>query len=640
MMFKKREKTTITILLFLFLLIIPAAIATDYARVKDDWYEYQATFTIGTDIYELQLMPTDFNILRFKQNDIAMLIRVNQCRDEGDFRFCYKNFSFDKKDTIGGGQHMPGVHIEILKAKEPVAPTQKIDVTSTINGNKYLFFEEDASITIKNTGDVSLFNAEIIIDIPQNVTITNRDEFIQVGGQLKKTFTLQKGNEANFDFKYKILSKGAKRFEYKIIHSGETTRTGSFSATGIEPYQVSITTPQKADIREIKEFTVSIKNTHPTEEITLNQLNIKGPVNIQYLTHSNLQQTSYGRFTVPQRILKPNEDLKFTFRYRPLFAGEYTFNVDGEVELEGTYKFLDEKKLSVISEGFSAGLLLARNQISLGADNTITLTLKNDHRSLTFRDINAKITSSIYNTTKTLDFINPGATVKLIEDKINPPQLAENKEYDFNAQITYTNEGGQTETITLSDKFKVLGNNSLISITQKASTTKAKAGDEIIIEVDIQNLVDNQHAQVEIKDTFSQTVEIITGRQTQTTILGSGERKNAYLYKIRVPQKPYSDELIIKTTAKIQSLDYEETKTIKITIEGEIFEELAPPIEEFTEGERESETPSLDDEDAEDIATNDDEGETKDETDANDEGFLKRMVLGIERFFTNLFSRG
>ena len=542
---------------------------------------------------------------------------------------------------------MPGIHVEISRLKEAAAPSVKIDVSSQSAGNKFVFEENSFLFELKNSGDLSLFNANLIVWIPDNVSVASRGDFNQVTyNQLRRPFSLQTGNSAEFGFDFKVLSVGDKKIDYEIRSSeNELVRSGSFTVRGVVPYSVSVVSPAKSDIREIHNFEVLIKNTHPSEDLLVENLLIKGPVSFQYLTFNRLTSNVVGQFS-SSSIIPPGGERLHSIRFRPLFAGNYEFDVKADLNLLGPYSFQDSKKLEVINEGFNAGLLFSRKSISLGADNTLVLTLRNDHSSLNFRNIDVTITSDLFNYSTNVENIAPRNSLRVVDQRINPPQLKENKEYTAEAVVVFTNEAGQRETLTLSDSFRVLGNDTLLRINRKVSPQRVQAGDEIIVEVSLNNLVGNSFSNVVVEDSFSQDVILVTGRKSVSYLIGAGEQKDAYLYKIRIPDKPYSDELIIKTTATIPSLDYVLESSTRVVVEGEIFEDLAPPPSQDDGdviGDSPQEGDSPGDDSPGDVPQEGDSpspGDTQSGSDSSDENFLRRLVKGIENFFTNLFRRG
>jgi hypothetical protein len=643
MAFKNKNMLLLFGLSFLFLLLIPQA-SSEYIKVKDDWFRHQETFTVGTDVYDLLITSQNIELLRAKKNDISTLVNLGSCMETEGMKFCYKNYSFDKKADIDSkGNLMPGIHVEISRLKDAATPSMKIDVSSPSTGNKYVYEDNSFLFELKNSGDLSLFNANLIVWIPDNVSVVSRGDFNQITyNQLSRPFSLQKGNEEDFSFDFKILSVGDKKINYEIKSSeNELVKSGSFTVRGTVPYSVSISSPTKSDIREIHTFDVLVKNNHPSKDLLVEDLLIKAPESFQYLSFQRLTSNILGQFS-SSSIIPPASERLHSIRFRPLFADNYEFSVTADFNLYGPFSFEDSKKLEVINEGFSAGLLFSRKSISLGADNNLVLTLKNDHSTLDFRNIDVTITSDLFNYTTSIDNIASGNSIKVVDQKINPPQIEENKEYVADAVVVFTNEVGQRETLTLSDSFKVLGNDTLLKINRKVSPTKVKAGDEIIVEVSLNNLVGNSFGSIVVEDSFSQRVDVVTGRQSVSSYIGAGEKKDAYLYKIRIPEKPYSDELIIKTTAAIPSLDYVLESSTKVVIEGEIFEDLAPPIGDedfFIE-------PGIDDgvvdDSLEPDSSNNEDGESQvpnDESSSSDDNFLRRLVNGIENFFTRLFSR-
>ncbi|MFP4568260.1 MAG: hypothetical protein ACLFN8_04925 [Candidatus Woesearchaeota archaeon] len=658
MVFKKRENLLFIGFVFLFLFVVSSSFASaEYKTVKDAWFEHDEVFVVDGDIYQVFIHPSFVGsdspgrvIVRI--NDESVVASLDSCNDDDLYRVCYKNFSFDKKMSVYNNNLVPGIEVKISKDDSIVVePEADLSVKSSISGNRFINEVNEGVLTLENVGDINIHNAILVVKLPQNVSISDRRGFDQTSfNQLRRSFSLNKEGVVDFDFDFRLLSLGSFKFDYEVILDGDVIESGSFSVGGVVPYSVSVSAPDKSDIREIHTFEVVVENKHSSEDLILSDLLISAPVEFQYLSRQRLSSRGIGLFGASNVVLEPGDKMVYSFRFRPLFAKDYEFNVLAEFDFLGLLKFSESAELGVINEGFSAGLLFSRKQISLGADNNLVLTLENNHESLTFRDIDVVVVSELFNYSDVVPSISAGTTNKLIDQKVSVPQLKENKEYFANATIIFTNEGGQRETIELSDSFVVLGNDSIVAITQKVSSKSAQAGDELIVEVSLRNLVDNHLGGVLVEDSFSQNVEFITGKQSVESTFSAKESKGVYIYKIKIPERPYSDELIITTAVVIPNLNYELSASTEVSITGDIYEDSAPPIVDDVLDEDEDGSSVVSDNlnESEDVESGSDnesgseaddlaDGVLADEDDEVRENFLRRMISGVERFFSRLF---
>ena len=614
-----------TILLIISLIILSMSLASAQKTIKEDWFEHYETFIIGSDIYEVKLSQDYKNVL-FRQNEYRNLISLGSCRDHESYTFCYQNYSFEKKPNIDDkGQLMPGIHIKITQAD--AASGHSATIKSSETGSKFTNYEQEAKITIKNTATIHLSGAQLEITIPEGINITNRKNFVYLGNKLTIPVSLSPNEEKEYVFNYEIKTEGNKRVDYDLTKEGVSIRKGSFTVKGLLPYEIKITNPKDMYIRELKTFEILVKNIHMSNDLEIKELILTGPVNFQYVPMQRLTRTGFAVHSATNVVIPARTERVFSVRYRPFFAGSYTFNLVTQLSHNYEYEENFEEKIEVLNDGLATSLQFTRKEISLNSESDLQIILKNEHASLSFRNIEAKIESALYNGTETLSNIAPGSIITLLNQKIIPPQLEEDKTYEVKATITFSNEAGQKETVILTDSLKVIGKGPLLKISHKLtprSTTKAE--EEIIIETTIQNLADNQLRNVEIKDTFSQKVTMIAGQTSKTTNMLGKQNEQAYLYKIKMPERPTRNELIITTTARIPDLDYEVQQTSRLKVDGQIYEdEHEEEEQEILEEEQE-----IIEEEKEKI-----EREIKDQE--KETNFLRRMIRGIERFFSNLF---
>lgn len=619
---KKTNKTLITMMLIISMFLIPAAQAE--IPVIEDWFEYDSTFKIETDVYDLLIVHPNIETLRLKKNDFTTIVSLEQCRTNQGYTFCYQEYSFDsnKVNIDSRGNLMPAIKIKITRTEEAIEEGYKIQINSNIPGNKFINEEQEATITIKNNGK-NLRDAQLRITAPIN-TITSRQEFIQVSNNLRKDININMNQEQEHKFNYKP-KEGENQFLYELIKDNEVIQSGTLNANGIKPYEITVNTVAQSDIQKILDLNINIKNNHPTQELILNNLTMQGPINFQYTAAQGFTLRGLGRYEIPRTTINPGAQRNYIIRYKPIFAGTYKFQIDANLDLYEKYREEQEKEITIINEGINPEFYLTRKDISLNANTDLILNIRNDHPQLIFRDFEAIIESEIFQGRKTQETINSKQTVNIFNERIEPPQIEENKEYQIKATIRYKNEAGQTETINIYEVLKVTGNGTLLKLQQDANPKTAKIGDEIIIEVYVENLKENMFNEINIKDEHSQTTQTIVGaKQTQTTLLGK-QGKQAYLYKIKIPENPTSKELKITTTAQIPSLNYTQTTYNTITIDEDIDEitqeeettqEETTPEEEITQGET-----------------------TITEGKRYEANFLKRMVQNIEQFFTRLFGK-
>src|SRR5690606_28401481 len=98
---------------------------------------------------------------------------------------------------------------------------------------------------------------------------------------------------------------------------------------------------------------------------------------------------------------------------------------------------------------------------------TVTYTISNNNQNIEFQDITTQI-QGLVEKNITTPLLRPGETKIIYRERLQSPNIEENKAYEINSTTRYR-VSGQLNTIEDKQTLNILGSTSPILITQKPS---------------------------------------------------------------------------------------------------------------------------------------------------------------------------
>lgn len=610
----------------LFLLLFASVSVAD-KKVHDDWHGYRDTFTKDGVLYKIALNLNNYNSLRFDADDFSSLIHLESCVENGPFTYCYNNYSFDlgKGADIVGPDLVPGVHILIFEDehKDEAVVREKISVPGSSRINE----EHEYAVELHNEGNVWANPLRFDVVLPEGLRVTSRGQFDEAVNGLRVVTSMHSDQKRNYLFRFQPIAYGDHVIQYTLYYEfdGETrTKSGSHTVRVAEPYRVSVSlSPKSIEVFGRADLNVRIDNLESSADLVVKRLEVRGPAQADYTALRNLRASWPGVFVSTVNSISTSSD--FRFRVSPRITGDH--KVEGVIVLESHGQEF-QKEFSESFKASASGLVINayfdKTTVRAGSNLRFIYDLNNNNPNLFFNNFDVRIVSDLFNETLSLDELRPMQLEQLLRKDLVAPVVEEDKVYPVSITTNYMTDAGERLSFTENKEIRVTGAGSLLSLQRSVNPSSVEPGDEILVEVRVINPTDDYLHSISVYDEFPEGLERVSGPVDFRGSLGGREEKNAYFYKLRVPEDYRYESIKITTFASIDGLGFsmEESTGLSVTniedplpVEEDEDDVVEPPVTGGTPSEPPQEP-------------------------ARQEHFFVRLVNGIGNFFSSLFTRG
>ncbi len=629
-MIKKRVFSFVLLFLFIFSLNVVNAATT--TKIHDGWHLSGDSFEIDDTIYTVTGWISETPDIAYNYTDIKInienktlpFIEKYSCYTETIYKYCFDNLSwYEHGSRINPvtNKWEPAIKVIVYELKPNIVITREISKAKLNN-------EETAKITItlKNTGEKDASDLIYREELPLNIFKfksssegTLKGKFIEVSfGELKKDKT--KSFYYNIEAKDygKAKLKGNITYNYEGIKKELASKVQNIEV--ISPYGLEIkVSPAKTNIDKLIKYSFELENKDPDEdlEFTLevflpDYFNVKSKTtSIEYLSAKHLYYSSKIK-SGQKTTLEINGQIPYT--------GDYIIEsfVDMHIFDEVINKEVN-KTIIITTNDITPKIDLYKKTLKSDDNMNLYFSLSNKDTANTYYDIEYDIYSDFFSEEYSLDYMLPGKEQKdyIV---ITAPNVSEETVYTIKLEGNYRTKNNEDKTFYTEKKITVKPLNKSFLIKQEISKTTLPAGETIIVQVTVENLLDTNLNNIEIRDDFDPSVVLVQGSYENTLNLGKKEKQKAYLYKIKVPEN------FTKRVFNITSiLDYETSgKVYVLTKNTEIKVTNITNIQDGEQGQEDGDSGS---------------GETGDNNNkGNKKGFIAEVISAIADFFENLFS--
>jgi len=625
------KKTIILCLVVLILLLQGGLVSA--TQIHKDWHVYNDIFTVNKVAYEIVAKPGNTDVILFKTEGFSAILGHEGCVDNNEYRYCYENYSFDyeKEATLTdvSGILMPGIQVSIDKDSED---TSSVSVGQTYPSSILIGKEGTFVVKLNNKGDLDINSLRYELEVPEGLEITELGDFTQVGNKIYFITKLKMDVDKEFEFEFKSTEVGNQVFERNYEYDdGKSVKKNSASHKVIvkSPIEFSAKlSPSTTDILEYVTLTATVKNNDETVPVEIERLLIKGPSTVGYTPLDNLAQARANEFSGTDDTVDADSENTFELRISPKRTGKENFTGFLTAVSGGkTYEENFSVSLTVKAEGIDAEFYTNKKEVLSGGETTLIYALGNKHDELDFKDLEVKITSDFFSDSFAVESV-PARTDKdtIYNTKINVPHIQTDEKYDMIAVTTFKTESGQEKSFENKITFSVTGSGEILKLSQKITKPGIlNPGDEITVKVDIENLKDDSFQSVRLFEEFSRGGKVTFGDSFITLALTPQEKQQAYLYKLKLPDKYFHDTFNVTSTVSISDIGYTNSKTSSLKVN-------ATPEEEMVEG---GQVDSK--KDKKDSGLSGAEIYAKTNEDDEEPNFMVKMIRAIENFFSGLF---
>lgn len=628
-----KTKSLLLSLLLFFIFSLSTVVSAEMAEIHNEFHEYDDSFKIDDRVYELTMSGSTDKMVLFKTDDYSSIIKMGECKPSGNFEYCFENISYEYSDGASlapGGKLMPALKISIKK--ENFEDT-KIQTSFNYKTSHFAKTEQTFELIIKNTGSDWIRDLKFELIVPQGIKILNARDFSKNANNLSFTTSINKGGEQDYEFQYisDNISDYVISYNYRYMEGpSEKKGSGSTNINIKKPYSITTTlSPENIEIFDSAELKVIITNTENTNDLEVKRLLLRGPPDVVYDMKSNLFRSKYGEYATKIESIPKDSSKEFVLKIKPTSTGiinltGYFYLISNGIEFEENFT----KQLGITAEGLESSVYMNKNDVLSGGEVSFYYVLGNSNEALEFRDFNISIESSFFKETFTKDKILPKSDSNTIYSrKIKVPTITDDQDYDIVAHTRYLTESGEEKYFNKTLVLHVTGSGEIIKLSQSINPGGVvNPGDELTIEVTVENLKDEYFSDVRLLEEFTRGASVSFGDSFKTVDLSPKENKKAYLYKLKIPDKYYHTTLNITSSAVIPSIGYRKSVTQTFTVN--------PTVEELSAEDiiANSDSQNLDDPDISVDYGFDDNGKSSGKT-----SFFKSIITGIESFFSGIF---
>jgi len=564
---------------FLFFTMLLAVMALScFAQAKDlytEWHYSGDTFTVEGDVYTITHYDIEDTSVIVGINKNSYIIREGECKVTGTKEVCIEeifrnvlNATDDDPIKFEGGRAYAGISIRIRTYGPDISVSRTFsDSSPELNG------EVTVSVILKNTGGDGTDSLSYFEEFPAGVEIlssssgtTRSLRSISYSGNLaaesEKTFTytfrvtgyLDFSNSAIVNYTYQSKSYGVK--------------SSSQSVKVIKPYTFTATiSPSSIEASEQTALSVKVEND-VSADINVTELKITIPSYITVQSEPGELEKKNDKYYW-KGTLKPDKYQMINLLLKPVKSGQYNIPVELRLlDSEGKV-FSELKNLSLTSniKALDPILSVLETSVSEGGSFRVAFSINNPNKVVGFRNIKASVTSTIFpDLTTELAELMPGITKTLIvNDSIEAPFVDEKKTYDITASGSYETSTSENRNFSEKVSLTVTPVADAISISQSADTQEVVAGNNVTLTIKIIN--NNQESiKVTVRDEYSGGVLLFGGKTSETLLFDKAETRQAYTYKLNIPESYNQTELLIKTFAGIETKNFLANKTLTIKV--------------------------------------------------------------------------
>jgi len=625
------------LIVLIFLILIAQGALVNAKQIHKDWHVYNDIFTIDGKAYELVAKPGNTDVILFKTEGFSTILDEGTCDDNGDYRYCYLNYSFeyDKKAafTESGGVLMPGIQVSIDKDDSDSTLSSVLSVTQTYTTSIMVGKDDKFLVKLKNTGDLFLQSLKYEIEIPEGIEITDLKQFTQVGKKIYINTALTKGAEKEYEFRYKTVKTGVYNFERSYEYDDTLNvkqNSASLKLTIKSPLEFSgKIAPSSADIQEYVILSAKVKNLHDDYSMDIERMLIKGPASsVEYMPSKNVELYRVGEFIGKIDNLDPLEEKDFELKIIPKQTGKQNFTGEITVKINGDeYKSTFNASVTIKAEGIVADFYTNKKDVLAGGETSLIYALGNDNQELNFKNLTVVIKSDFFNDSFTVDSVQANSAKNTVySKKISVPLIPTDEKFDVIANTTYYTETGEKKNFEKKLTLSVTGAGEILRLTQTVTKPSTiNPGDEVTVKVDIENLKDESFQGVRLLEDFSRGGVVSFGDSFITLSLSPQEKKQAYLYKLKIPDQYFLTTFNITSTVVISNLGYTKSKLTTLKINATPLDQMAGNNPSDSKDLTKKTEPKIE-------KTN-----SYEDSQEKEPNFMVKMIRSIENFFNSLF---
>lgn len=558
----------------------------------DKWVVSGDTITVEGQTFTIYLSSRANEILA-DYGTGSLFIGNNSCSSTSIARVCLDNVQYDFTDKV------TKVKVRGVSLAPVIAITRTASKSTAIVSDAILF-----SVTLSNTGGLAR-NITYADLLPSELIVTETDGLLLVPDRAVWTGSLAEGESASFSYKVKALSTfegilaASLTYNYgskikAVYSSGESVKispavsiyAGIGSTTALIGARNNITvnlTNSLSDTIVVSPLEVVFD---PGIKVTSKPLEFRQVTPWDYVWTGEMSKVTNQSKNVSIRNLTNawiNTTRSWFFEFKGANAGASSIRVNAAYKASSNpdFKAVPEARQSVVvsNKGVIVRTSLKDTSMESNQQKRLKIWLQNLNPYAELRNVHANISTGgmVYLPDVFLGSMAAGEQVLLADKYFYAPKVTGSTGYVVATNTTYLTEFGDNFSAAFTDTATVVPVQN-VELSQTASTTTAKAGDDIEITVIVRSSRTTSLRKVQVFDNVSSEF-IVLGKNYAVVEVPSKGTVTAYTYKVRVNHIGRAVALYVNTTLKysdaynsdayLDPQDYESTKVSAIAIEPE-----------------------------------------------------------------------
>jgi hypothetical protein len=644
--------------------------------IHDDWHPYSDFFTVQGDYYEIttnHMYGEDSIPIQafFKRNQVGFIISAQavpyednfaimdeKCARDGYYRYCMVNISLDpakgaRSDSAGVYRYGTRYRVEL---ESPDAALLKVE--REIVHDKQFFVDERLTIRlrIKNNGTKTASEVSVVETVGPGLEVISFDAYNYRQGNLllKDIPFIRINEEVILDYQVRVtdyVNTTELQADIAYLSPDPATVTQKKSYTIPFPFTTSLTmSPTTMKTTQQSTLTYKLSNKDQTP-LSMN-VNINVPEGLLVTARSPLVLS--GQSLVYSGVVDALTDLTLTAIVKSPFTDAFTFQATSNVRVNDE-SFSDTKTttLTTKNDKITPRISPSKHNMRSGDSLHIDASVTNDDSAVPYMNIQGWVASSWFNDTFNLPRLSAGTTENVLFKMYTPPRVNEPQRHTIYMQGSFQSSSGQVETFSTQKEILIIPQNQSLMFIQSVTPTTVMRGDEVVVVVSVENVADVGYSVVSARDTYSKGLTKTFGDTGADLNLFGGEKKQFYMYKLRVPFDWARPQFSVATAYYDQGV-LASLKQVNITVSDYLDQGIGSQDDDFDIPEHISGSPlPPSDEDAVNESEEEeqeaiDEDETTEESPDQDEeqyvfpepqeNFFVRLVKSISNFFTGFFS--
>jgi hypothetical protein len=562
-------------ILFLLLMVLSSGQASA-AAIHDGWHFTGDTFTVEGSVFLVTHFDLNYPNVILKVDDVSYIIRNGTCKYTATREYCVQQIYTDTNESthikFEDGKAYAGIHVVVNAVGADISVTRTFSTVTPKLGE-----EVTETVTIKNTGKFYPDSFTYTESFPRGVFLTSSSSGAKRdGNSLSFNLNMQPGTSINLFYSFKLVDfinySSEPKWSYSYAGSSASFNISAqkIAVSTPKPYTFAATlTPGSVEVLADSAFLINLDDS-TEDDLSVESVDVRlsSPELSFYPGESSLSKSGTGVYSWSGQ-LKGGSGKSLKAKVRASQPGDYYLMISVILKDIDGNTFTESKNLSFKTTftEIEPTLSVKKDSVSEGGSFRVAFSLRNPNKKTVFSDIAASVNSALFPSFETTLGSLEVEQVKdlLIKDDFIAPSIDQKQVFEINATGTYETSFGEKRNFTKKSSITITPVTDVIVLTQAINRLALKTGDNLTVTVKVKN--NNQEAiVVDVKDVFTDGVEILGGKVQDTLYFDKSGEQQAYVYSLVIPPSFTGNELLVTSTASIQGKDYMVTREQRIPV--------------------------------------------------------------------------